>query len=59
MMLLLPLMNLGFAGGQGAVPSDFAPIGIISKEQDNTVTSKEQTLSVISVGKGQEREDLQ
>ena len=58
-MLLLPLMNLGFAGGQGAVPSDFAPMGIISKDQDNTVTSNEQVLSVTSIGKGQEREDLQ
>ena len=58
-MLLLPLMNLGFAGGQGAVPSDFSPIGIISKEQDNTITSNEQVLSVMSIGKGQEREDLQ
>ena len=67
-MLLLPLMNLGFAGGQGAVPSDFSPIGIISKALDNsiasmdpinTVTSTEQTLSVTSIGKGKEREDLQ
>lgn len=58
-MLLLPLMNLGFAGGQGAVPSDFFPMGIISKEQDNTITSNEQVLSVTSIGKGQEREDLQ
>lgn len=58
-MLLLPLMNLGFAGGQGAIPSDFSPMGIISKDQDNTVTSNEQVLSVTSIGKGQEREDLQ
>ncbi len=58
-MLILPLMNLGFAGGQGAVPSDFAPIGIISKEQDNTIISNEQTLSVTSIGKGKERETLQ
>lgn len=58
-MLLLPLMNIGFAGGQGAVPSDFSPMGIISKDQDNTVTSTEQVLSVTSIGKGKERETLQ
>ncbi len=58
-MLILPLMNIGFAGGQGAVPSDFSPMGIISKEQDNLIISTEQVLSVTSIGKGKEREDLQ